>query len=132
MCCLQKHGIPRTSLFFQTKFTSIDGQDRPQPLPYDPKAPLAEQVGKEERGGWCGWGWVSRGGGAASSGPVTALSGGCWGLLWKPLQGEKMTVPQVYHVKGQCCGRGCLWVWLWMVCGSGSGFCNGGSLRMRA
>jgi len=51
MCCLQKHGIPRTSLFFQTKFTSIDGQDRPQPLPYDPKAPLAEQVGKEEGGG---------------------------------------------------------------------------------
>lgn len=41
---LQAHGIPRTSLFLQTKFTSLDGQDRRQPLPYDARAPLAEQV----------------------------------------------------------------------------------------
>jgi hypothetical protein len=42
---LQVHGIQRSSLFLQTKFTPIDGQDRSQPLPYGPKASLAEQVG---------------------------------------------------------------------------------------
>ncbi|KAF6254599.1 NADP-dependent oxidoreductase domain-containing protein [Scenedesmus sp. NREL 46B-D3] len=40
----QVHGIPRSSLFIQTKFTSMGGQDRSQPLPYDPAAPLPEQV----------------------------------------------------------------------------------------
>jgi hypothetical protein len=41
---LQVHNIPRSSLFIQTKFTPIGGQDRSQPLPYDPAAPLTEQV----------------------------------------------------------------------------------------
>jgi hypothetical protein len=41
---LQVHGISRSSLFIQTKFTPISGQDRSQPLPYDPAAPLPEQV----------------------------------------------------------------------------------------
>jgi hypothetical protein len=41
---LQVHSIPRSSLFIQTKFTPIGGQDRSQPLPYDPAAPLPEQV----------------------------------------------------------------------------------------
>jgi len=34
--------IPRDQLFLQTKFTFLDGQD--QRLPYDPRAPLGEQV----------------------------------------------------------------------------------------
>jgi diketogulonate reductase-like aldo/keto reductase len=33
----------RGDLYIQTKFTSLSGQD-PQQIPYDPKAPLAEQV----------------------------------------------------------------------------------------
>ncbi len=37
-----KAGNSRDSLFLQTKFTSIDGQDHR--LPYDPKAPLKTQV----------------------------------------------------------------------------------------
>ncbi|KAK8853093.1 hypothetical protein IAR55_003794 [Kwoniella newhampshirensis] len=36
--------VKREELYIQTKFTSIDGQDRSQPLPYDPKAPIPEQV----------------------------------------------------------------------------------------
>ncbi|TBR19879.1 aldo/keto reductase [bacterium] len=36
-------GIGRDQLFLQTKFTSLDGQD-PARVPYDPRAPLAEQV----------------------------------------------------------------------------------------
>jgi diketogulonate reductase-like aldo/keto reductase len=35
-------GIPRDQLFLQSKFTFRDGQDHR--LPYDPKAPIAEQV----------------------------------------------------------------------------------------
>jgi len=42
--CMQAHSIPRSELFIQTKFTPIAGQDRSQPLPYDPAAPLPEQV----------------------------------------------------------------------------------------
>ncbi|PBK95409.1 Aldo/keto reductase [Armillaria gallica] len=38
------HGIERDQLFIQTKFTSIDGQDRSKPLPYDPSATIPEQV----------------------------------------------------------------------------------------
>uniref|UniRef100_A0A914YJJ9 Uncharacterized protein n=1 Tax=Panagrolaimus superbus TaxID=310955 RepID=A0A914YJJ9_9BILA len=41
---LQKeHNISRESLFVQTKFTSIDGQD-PQKIPYDRNAPLPDQL----------------------------------------------------------------------------------------
>jgi diketogulonate reductase-like aldo/keto reductase len=39
---LAHSGIARAELFLQTKFTSRDGQD--QRLPYDPRAPIAEQV----------------------------------------------------------------------------------------
>src|SRR6266487_3445005 len=39
---LAAHGISRDSLFVQTKFTPINGQD--QRLPYDPQAPLQDQV----------------------------------------------------------------------------------------
>jgi diketogulonate reductase-like aldo/keto reductase len=39
-----KHNIPRKDLFIQTKFTGIQGQDQSKPLPYDPRAPLSEQV----------------------------------------------------------------------------------------
>jgi diketogulonate reductase-like aldo/keto reductase len=39
-----KHNINRQDLFIQTKFISIRGQDQSKPLPYDPHAPLAEQV----------------------------------------------------------------------------------------
>ncbi|OTA96718.1 hypothetical protein M434DRAFT_392656 [Hypoxylon sp. CO27-5] len=35
--------VKRSDLFIQTKFTSVDGQD-PDNLPYDPNAPLEEQV----------------------------------------------------------------------------------------
>lgn len=35
-------GFARGELFLQTKFTSVDGQDHR--LPYDPRAPLAQQV----------------------------------------------------------------------------------------
>ena len=37
------HGITRSELYLQTKFTSLSGQD-PKRVPYDPKAPLARQV----------------------------------------------------------------------------------------
>ncbi len=36
-------GLDRADIYLQTKFTPIDGQD-PARVPYDPKAPLAEQV----------------------------------------------------------------------------------------
>jgi diketogulonate reductase-like aldo/keto reductase len=39
-----KHNIPRKDLFIQTKFTGIRGQDQSKPLPYDPRAPMSEQV----------------------------------------------------------------------------------------
>ena len=39
---LEKKGIKRESLFLQTKFTSVDGQDHR--TPYDPQADLAVQV----------------------------------------------------------------------------------------
>lgn len=39
-----RYQIPRQHLFIQTKFTSLNGQDLSKPLPYDPRAPLAEQV----------------------------------------------------------------------------------------
>lgn len=35
--------LTRTDLYLQTKFTSLSGQD-PMTVPYDPNAPLAEQV----------------------------------------------------------------------------------------
>ena len=37
-------GVPRDQIFLQTKFTPLAGQDATQPLPYDPVAPLTEQV----------------------------------------------------------------------------------------
>jgi len=40
---LEAEGIARESLFVQTKFTPLEGQD-PQRVPYDPAAPPAEQV----------------------------------------------------------------------------------------
>ncbi|MDQ3234643.1 MAG: aldo/keto reductase [Pseudobdellovibrionaceae bacterium] len=40
---LQKQGLRREHLFLQTKFTPLPGQD-PQRIPYNPDAPLAEQV----------------------------------------------------------------------------------------
>lgn len=39
-----KHGIQREDLFIQTKFTSIDGQDRKKPLPYNPESSVQDQV----------------------------------------------------------------------------------------
>lgn len=38
-----RSGLSRGDLFLQTKFTPLSGQD-PMRIPYDPKAPLAEQV----------------------------------------------------------------------------------------
>jgi len=40
---LTEQGIGREELFIQTKFTPLAGQD-PQKIPYDPKAPLNQQV----------------------------------------------------------------------------------------
>jgi len=40
---LNDQGIPRSSLFIQTKFTPLSGQD-PARIPYDPRAPIATQV----------------------------------------------------------------------------------------
>jgi len=40
---IKKAGIPRETLFLQTKFTPISGQD-PNRVPYDPKASLSTQV----------------------------------------------------------------------------------------
>jgi len=40
---LQKMGIERESIFLQTKFTSVNGQD-PNNIPYDKNAPLETQV----------------------------------------------------------------------------------------
>lgn len=40
---LARDGVKRESLFIQTKFTPIDGQD-PLTIPYNKNAPLAEQV----------------------------------------------------------------------------------------
>ena len=36
-------GVPRSELFLQTKFTPLSGQD-PARIPYDARAPLAQQV----------------------------------------------------------------------------------------
>ena len=38
-----KGGLTRSDLYLQTKFTSLSGQD-PNRVPYDPKAPLPDQV----------------------------------------------------------------------------------------
>jgi len=38
------HNIPRTSLYVQTKFTSLDGQDLSKPIPYDSQASVEDQV----------------------------------------------------------------------------------------
>ena len=40
---LQKHGIDRSELYLQSKFTPLNGQD-PMQVPYDAKASLSEQV----------------------------------------------------------------------------------------
>jgi len=40
---LASAGLSRDELYLQTKFTSVSGQD-PTRIPYDPRAPLAEQV----------------------------------------------------------------------------------------
>lgn len=40
----ERHGIARGDLFVQTKYTPLGGQDRSKPLPYEPDAPLEEQV----------------------------------------------------------------------------------------
>src|SRR5215470_352892 len=40
--CLDE-GLRRADLFLQTKFTPLSGQD-PNRVPYDPRAPLADQV----------------------------------------------------------------------------------------
>jgi len=40
----QKHEISREQIWLQTKFTSINGQDRNKPLPYDPDKSVKEQV----------------------------------------------------------------------------------------
>jgi diketogulonate reductase-like aldo/keto reductase len=40
---LGEKGVERSSLFLQTKFTPAGGQD-PETIPYDPKAPVDEQV----------------------------------------------------------------------------------------
>jgi len=40
----EEHGIKREDLFIQTKFTSVGGQDRSQPLPYDPSKPIEDQI----------------------------------------------------------------------------------------
>ncbi|KAL5524015.1 hypothetical protein ACEPAG_8188 [Sanghuangporus baumii] len=39
-----KHGKKREDLWLQTKFTSITGQDRSKPLPYDPSLSVSDQV----------------------------------------------------------------------------------------
>lgn len=39
---LARSGVPRGELFLQSKYTFVDGQDHR--LPYDPAAPIAEQV----------------------------------------------------------------------------------------
>ncbi|PVF94613.1 Aldo/keto reductase [Serendipita vermifera] len=39
-----KHGIKRDSLFLQTKYTPIGGQDTSKPLPYDPSTSITQQV----------------------------------------------------------------------------------------
>lgn len=40
--------LARADLYLQTKFTPVDGQD-PQRIPYDPRAPLEEQVAQSFR-----------------------------------------------------------------------------------
>ena len=40
---LQDHGIQRETLFLQTKFTPLSGQD-PEKVPYDKNAPVESQV----------------------------------------------------------------------------------------
>jgi aryl-alcohol dehydrogenase-like predicted oxidoreductase len=39
-----EHDIPRTSIYVQTKFTSLDGQDLSKPIPYDAQAEVETQV----------------------------------------------------------------------------------------
>ncbi|KAF9010762.1 Aldo/keto reductase [Cyathus striatus] len=40
----EEHGISRESLFVQTKFTSISGQDITKPIPYDQRESIPEQI----------------------------------------------------------------------------------------
>ncbi|HIQ27627.1 MAG TPA: aldo/keto reductase [Sulfurovum sp.] len=42
---MQHEGVKREDIFIQTKFTPVSGQD-PKKIPYDPQAPLEEQVRK--------------------------------------------------------------------------------------
>ncbi len=42
---LAREGVTRESLYLQTKFTPVTGQD-PDNMPYDPERPLAEQVAR--------------------------------------------------------------------------------------
>jgi hypothetical protein len=41
---LEDGTVARDDVYLQTKFTSVDGQDRAQALPYDLRAPVREQV----------------------------------------------------------------------------------------
>ncbi|CBZ52566.1 putative aldo/keto reductase family oxidoreductase [Neospora caninum Liverpool] len=41
---LRERNLSRSSLFIQTKFTPLEGQDRTKPLPYNPHASVHEQV----------------------------------------------------------------------------------------
>ncbi|TFY81482.1 hypothetical protein EWM64_g2527 [Hericium alpestre] len=41
---VNKHGINRKDLYVQTKYTPISGQDRSQPLPYNPEDPVYDQT----------------------------------------------------------------------------------------
>lgn len=40
----EKHGLSRSDIFIQTKFTPIGGHDTSQPIPYDPSTPVATQT----------------------------------------------------------------------------------------
>ncbi|KAF9526562.1 Aldo/keto reductase [Crepidotus variabilis] len=40
----EKHNVNRESLWLQTKYTSINGQDTAKPLPYNPSDPISAQV----------------------------------------------------------------------------------------
>ncbi|KAA1471750.1 Aldo/keto reductase [Dentipellis sp. KUC8613] len=40
----EQHGIKREDLYLQTKYTSIGGQDKNLPLPYNPSDPIKEQL----------------------------------------------------------------------------------------
>ncbi|KLT42284.1 Aldo/keto reductase, partial [Cutaneotrichosporon oleaginosum] len=81
--------VTRDELYLQTKYTSIDGQDRAQALPYDLRAPVGEQVAQSVARSLQNWG-------------VDALDAV---VLHSPLRTRAATL-EAYRALEACVGEG--------------------------